>query len=148
MPTSARWTHDSLGDLRVLITLRDPERVLGGYWELPGGKVEGDESPRDAVVRELREEVGITVEPITELLPIEHTYEHASVRLLPFVCRRLHGKPEPIDVEEVRWVKLTDLSSYDFLEASLPVITELIESLREGAAASPTPCDTMPTDPE
>ena len=61
---------------RILITLRSDDQVLGGHWELPGGKLEPDESPRDAVVRELREEVGIFRERVTDL-ELRRYYEMA-----------------------------------------------------------------------
>ena len=112
-------------DVRVLITLRSTTRVLGGLWELPGGKIEQDETVEQAVVRELREEVGITVEPIHELDAVEHDYDHAHIRLLPFVCRRVDGQPRAIDVDEVRWAALDELDRFHFPEASGPVLEAL-----------------------
>lgn len=111
--------------LRLLITLRKTKGVLGGLWELPGGKIEPGESPEAAAVRELQEEVGIVVKPIAELPTVEHTYEHAHVRLRPFVCRRLHGMPDPIEVDDAKWVGLEELEHYAFPEASLPVLEAL-----------------------
>ncbi len=112
-------------DARVLITLRGTARVLGGLWELPGGKIEANETVEQAVVRELREEVGITVEPIHELDAVEHVYDHAHIRLLPCICRRVDGLPRALEVDEVRWVALDDLDDYCFPEASGPVLEAL-----------------------
>ncbi len=114
-------------ELRVLITLRSAERVLAGHWELPGGKLEADESAEQAVVRELFEEVGIMVEPMCALTPVEHAYEHAHVRLLPYVCRRVSGQPSALEVDAVRWVSLDELDAYRFPQASWPVVTELMK---------------------
>lgn len=108
--------------LRALIARRKREQVLGGYWELPGGKIETDESAAHAVERELFEEIGIRVRPVIELQAVEHVYDHAHVRLLPFVCCRVEGHPRAIEVDEVRWVGLDELDSYRFPDASLPVI--------------------------
>lgn len=132
---------------RILITLRSDKQVLAGHWELPGGKIEPDESPHDAVVRELREEVGIDVEPIAELAPVDHDYPHASIRLLPYVCRHISGKPTALEVEDVRWVASNELADYRFPEASLPVIAELMDWIEQQDDAIPTPRGTMTGDP-
>lgn len=125
----AAWGTADPEHVRVLITRRRAEQVLGDYWELPGGKLEADESPEQAVVRELREEVGIEVRPIAPLPCVEHAYEHATVRLLPFVCRRVQGVARPIDVAAVRWVAPGELGAYHFPAASLPVIDALLAGL-------------------
>lgn len=111
--------------LRVLITLRRRERVLGGLWELPGGKVEAGETIEAAVVRELREEVGIEVLPLAALDAVDHVYEHAHVRLLPYVCARVGGLPRALEVDDVRWVGLDGLEAFAFPQASWPVIAAL-----------------------
>ncbi|MGB0768491.1 MAG: (deoxy)nucleoside triphosphate pyrophosphohydrolase [Phycisphaeraceae bacterium] len=115
---------------RILITLRHAAQVLAHHWELPGGKVEPHETPRQAVVRELREEVGIAVEPLAQLPPVDHDYPHAAVRLIPFVCRRIAGKPSPVEVAQTRWVRPKDLDQHAFPKASLPVLESLRAWLR------------------
>lgn len=122
---------DIKSTLRILITRRKAEQVLGGYWELPGGKVEPDESPSDAAIRELREEVGIEIKPIDALETTDHRYEHAHVRLIPFICEHISGTPEPLHVDEVRWVTPDRLTDYTFPQASLPVIASLIRWLKQ-----------------
>ncbi|MEM6259352.1 MAG: (deoxy)nucleoside triphosphate pyrophosphohydrolase [Planctomycetota bacterium] len=115
---------------RVLITKRKAARILGGLWELPGGKVEPNESARQAVIRELREEVAIEVEPIAQLEQVEHRYDHAHVRLIPFICKRVAGTPQALEVDELRWVSPQNLANYSFPEASLPVIQSLAQWLK------------------
>jgi len=110
---------------RILITRRKAEQVLPGLWELPGGKLEPGESPRQAVVRELREEVGIEVTPVADLAPVQHRYDHAHVRLIPFICKHLAGKPRPLHVDELRWVRPDQLADFPFPDASMPVLHEL-----------------------
>lgn len=114
---------------RILITRRKPEQVLGGLWELPGGKRELNETPSDAVVRELHEEVGIDTLPVATLDTVDHRYDHAHVRLYPFICKHLAGTPRPLQVDAVRWVTPDTLADYEFPQASQPVLAQLIRWL-------------------
>jgi mutator protein MutT len=118
---------------RILITRRTADQVLAGLWELPGGKLEPDETAAQAVVRELHEEVGIEVTPIASLAPVEHRYDHAHVRLLPFICHLVAGTPQPLHVDEVRWVTADQLPDFAFPDASLPVLDELTQWLADNA---------------
>lgn len=106
------------GALDVLIARRGAEQVLGGFWEFPGGKRRADESLRDCVVREVKEEVDLNVEPVEALSVIEHRYEHATVRLAPYLCRWLGGEPRAVETEQVRWVRVEDLGGYAFPPAN------------------------------
>jgi len=117
------------GRERVLITRRPDDRPLGGLWELPGGKLEPGEAAEAAVVRELREEVGIEARVIGTLPTVEHAYEHARVRLLPFWCEVVEGEPRAIDVAEVAWVEPAELSRRPFPEANRPLIESIIAAL-------------------
>jgi len=118
--------EQSNGTWRVLIARRPDELVLGGYWELPGGKVEPDEAADQCVAREFLEELGVQV-AVGEALPvIEHEYEHAHVRLHPFLCSKLSGEPKNLEVAEHRWVPAEDLDDYRFPQAN----TELIQQVK------------------
>ncbi|MEM9345819.1 MAG: (deoxy)nucleoside triphosphate pyrophosphohydrolase [Planctomycetota bacterium] len=142
--------HDAARPARVLITKRKAAQVLGGYWELPGGKVEPNEAAPKAVIRELREEVGIEVQPIDQLEQAEHHYDHAHVRLIPFICRWIAGTPQALEVDQVRWVSPHDLTNYAFPEASLPVIQSLtrwLERNNETLGAANRPATDTPALP-
>ena len=90
-------------DGTYLLGRRPAGRVYAGWWEFPGGKVEAGERPRDALARELREELGIAVERADPWLLREFTYPHASVRLHFFRVRRWSGDPVPQEHDAIRW---------------------------------------------
>lgn len=116
------------GGPRLLICQRKPDVPLGGLWEFPGGKLEPGESPEQAAVREVREELGIDVAPVGRLGPITHTYPHATVTLTPILCRHLAGEPNAVDCADWRWVHRTELAQYPFPEANAPLLACLAES--------------------
>lgn len=112
---------------RVLLTQRKKGSHLAGAWEFPGGKVEPGEDPRDALVRELREEIGIEV---TVEDPVEvtfHAYPEKSVLLLFFAVTRRHGSPDPqpIDVAAVQWARSDTLDDALFPPADVPILAKV-----------------------
>ena len=110
------------GGWRVLIAKRKDETVLGGYWELPGGKREPGETMETCLAREFREEVGLEVS-VGEALPvISHVYPHAHVVLHPFFCKRVSGEPANLQVAEHRWVSPEELTQFRFPEANAELI--------------------------
>lgn len=120
---------------RFLITRRRSDTVYGGWWEFPGGKIEPGETPDQAVVRELYEEVAADARVIARLPLRTHTYEHATVRLHPLVCQLAPHSPEPrpVEVDECRWTSLAELDRDTFLPANGP----LLDSLRDYLASRP-----------
>jgi mutator protein MutT len=113
----------------VLIARRPAGAVLSGLWELPGGKVESGESPRDCLVREFREELGVGVRVGEALEVIEHDYPHGRVRLHPFLCTPQNGEPRNLQVAEHRWVTPEELSRYDFPPANRELMEHLTRRL-------------------
>jgi 8-oxo-dGTP diphosphatase len=95
-------------------------------WEFPGGKIEEGEQPRDAMRRELEEELGIVAEVGTEVVRIVHEYPGGgSVELRFFEVRNYHGEIENRIFREIRWVKRQELLGLDFLEADLGLVNNL-----------------------
>jgi 8-oxo-dGTP diphosphatase len=112
---------------RVLLTQRKAGAHLEGLWEFPGGKIGDDEDPRDALVRELREEIGVEV---TVGAPIENTffrYPQKTVLLLFYEVTRKPGSPEPriIDVADMRWATRADLDTLSFPPADVDVVNRI-----------------------
>jgi 8-oxo-dGTP diphosphatase len=112
---------------RVLLTQRKGGTHLAGAWEFPGGKVEPDEDPRAALVRELTEEIGVaaTVGDIIEVT--FHRYPSKSVLLLFYEASLAPGSPEPraIDVAAVRWAEASELRDELFPPADVAVLAKV-----------------------
>jgi 8-oxo-dGTP diphosphatase len=114
---------------RVLLTQRKVGAHLEGLWEFPGGKVESGEDPRDALVRELREEIGIDAR-VGEAVDVTfHRYEDAdkSVLLLFFEATRTDNskEPEALDVAAFRWADISDLDTLRFPPADGPIVIKV-----------------------
>lgn len=120
-------------DRRVLLSRRKAGGHLAGAWEFPGGKVEAGEDPRDALTRELREELGIevTVGDIVECTFHHYAEAQKSVLLLFFAARRTADSPPPqaLDVAEVRWASHGDLRDEEFPPADVAVLAKVRAAL-------------------
>ena len=118
---------------RVLLTQRKAGTHLAGAWEFPGGKVEDGEDPREALRRELREEVGIEAQ-VGEIVDVTfHRYDDAkkAVLLLFFAATREAHSPEPraVDVAAARWAAREELRDEDFPPADVAMLRKVRRSL-------------------
>ncbi len=112
---------------RVLLSQRKAGTHLEGAWELPGGKVEPGEDPRDALVRELREELGVVAE-VGDIVEVTfHRYPTKSVLLLFYEARLAEGSPPPqaLDVAAVKWAGPADLRDELFPPADVAVLAKV-----------------------
>lgn len=113
-------------DQHVLITQRGQKTDMGGYWEFPGGKIESQETPEEALKRELFEELGITIHKprfITELL---HEYPHRTVLLYVYHVTQYSGLAHCCEKQQgMRWVRMDALPQYQLLEAAFRLIPYL-----------------------
>jgi A/G-specific adenine glycosylase len=107
---------------RLLLDRRPDDAMLGGLWELPGGKPEAGETLDQAVVREVREEVGLDVESLGLLAKVDHAYSHLRVTLHAFRCRRIRGRTRAIGCAAVAWVPFARLSEYPIPAATRKVL--------------------------
>jgi len=112
-------------DGKLLIAQRREGRHGALRWEFPGGKIEKDEDPRESLVREVKEELGIDIAVTEPVEIIFHRYPERSVLLLFYKCRWISGEPQAIDCKAFAWVLPGDLMSYDFLEGDLAFIRRL-----------------------
>jgi 8-oxo-dGTP diphosphatase len=110
---------------RVLIAQRPASKHMGGRWEFPGGKVGVRESEREALIRELREELGVVARGPQFCLRLTHAYPDRTVELSFWIVRDFAGAPRSLDGQQLLWVPAADLGQQDILEADRPFIEAL-----------------------
>ena len=116
---------------RILIAQRPEGKQLAGLWEFPGGKVEKGETPEDALVRELVEELGIETKA-ADLVPItfaSHSYENLHLLMPLYACRTWRGTPQAQEHSGLEWVKPENLQDYPMPPADEPLIAALRDLL-------------------
>ena len=111
-------------DGRVLLARRPSHKELGGLWEFPGGKLKVGETPEAALIRELKEELGIDV-PLQCLAPLtfaSFSYEKFHLLMPLYICRKWEGEPEPVEGQKLAWVRPQNLRNYPMPPADEPLI--------------------------
>lgn len=111
-------------DGRILLAQRPEGKSLAGLWEFPGGKVEAGETPEAALIRELREELGIDTKEscLAPLTFASHSYDDFHLLMPLFACRRWQGIPTPREGQTLAWVRASDLRNYPMPPADIPLI--------------------------
>jgi 8-oxo-dGTP diphosphatase len=113
-------------DDTLLVCQRTRHQTMPLKWEFPGGKIEEGEQPRDALRRELEEELGILATIGDEVARIQHEYPNGGIVELRFyVVREYRGELENRIFREIRWAKPEELPKFDFLEADLTLVKDL-----------------------
>jgi len=122
-------------DGRVLIAQRPAGKSMAGLWEFPGGKVEKGEKPEDTVIREMNEELGVTIQEacLAPFIFASHTYPDFHLLMPLFLCRRWEGIAQACEGQKVAWVRPKDLAlnaeRYPMPPADLPLIPLLRDLL-------------------
>ena len=124
-------------DGRVLLAQRPHGKAMAGLWEFPGGKVEAGETPEAALIRELREELGIDTAAscLAPLSFVSHAYDQQAgttafhLLMMLYVCRRWHGRPQPLEGGTLKWVRPGQLRDYPMPPADKPLIAALQDLL-------------------
>ena len=118
-------------DKRVLIAQRPQGKTLAGLWEFPGGKVERGERPEQTLIRELHEEIGITVKSdcLAPLTFASHLYEDFHLLMPLYVCRRWQGTVTALEGQKLAWVRPNRLRDYPMPPADEPLVSHLMTLL-------------------
>ncbi len=118
-------------DGRVLIARRPEGKPMASLWEFPGGKIEDGERPEQSLIRELKEELGITVSEacLAPLTFASHSYPDFQLLMPLYVCRRWEGTARPMEGQNLAWVKPSQLRDYEMPPADVPLIAHLIALL-------------------
>ncbi len=118
-------------DGRVLLAQRPEGKSMAGLWEFPGGKVETGETPEAALIRELREELGIDTwkSCLAPLTFASHAYDDFHLLMPVFACRKWQGFVRPMEGQVLKWVRVADLRDYPMPQADKPLIAVLRDLL-------------------
>lgn len=118
-------------DGRVLLTQRPPGKKLAGMWEFPGGKVEKNETPEAALVRELHEELHLDISAAC-LAPFafaSHAYDDFHLLMPLYICRRWAGQPDPREGQAMKWVRPIKMRELEMPPADIPLVAMLRDLL-------------------
>lgn len=115
------------GDGRVLLARRPAGKAMAGLWEFPGGKIESGETPEQALIRELSEELGIDTwaSCLAPLTFASHSYPDFHLLMPLYACRKWQGTPVAREHDALKWVRATDLRSYPMPPADIPLVAIL-----------------------
>ncbi len=118
------------GEGRVLIAQRPAHKQLGGLWEFPGGKVEPGETPEAALIRELKEELNVIVEPdaLDPFAFASHSYQDFHLLMPLYVAKTWRGEPVAQEAQALAWVKPAKLRAYPMPPADVGLVERLIEA--------------------
>ena len=117
---------------RFLICQRPRHKARGSLWEFVGGKVEPGESKEEALIRECREELSITVQPGEVFMEVTHTYPDLTVHLTLFHAAIREGVPQKLEHNDIRWITVSEIGQYEFCPADEVILERLKQMRKDG----------------
>ena len=109
-----------------MICQRPPHKARGMLWEFVGGKVEAGESREEALVRECREELGVTITPDGLFATVTHTYPDLTVHLSVYTAHIAHGIPQKIEHNDIKFITKNQIPQYDFCPADEAILQKIM----------------------
>jgi len=110
----------------VLLGKRIKGKSLKGYWEFPGGKIEKGENAQTCIIREVKEELGVLVQPTSFLKQIKHAYTHFSITMDAYHCDYLQGPPKTLGCDNWKWIAPQEISLLPFPKANHKLFDKII----------------------
>jgi 8-oxo-dGTP diphosphatase len=114
---------------RLLAAQRSNTMSLPLKWELPGGKIEPNETSEQCLIREIKEELNIEVVIIKALTPNTHNYPLITIQLIPFVCNQISGEIELKEHTNFKWLNTNELLDLDWADADIPILSHYLNYL-------------------
>lgn len=114
-------------DGKILCAKRGKGKSLAGFWEFPGGKIEKDETPKQALEREIKEEFLCEVSIKKKIITASYEYDFAIVELTTFFCEPISKEIQLTEHECIKWLPISELSSLEWAPADVPTINILVK---------------------
>lgn len=112
-------------DGKFMICQRPKNKARALLWEFVGGKVEKGESREDALVRECKEELDVTVKPLDVFCTVDHVYPDITIRLVLFNAEILSGEPKLLEHADLKWISADDIDNYEFCPADKEILEKI-----------------------
>lgn len=117
--------HNEIGN--ILCALRSENMTLSGYWEFPGGKIKTSETPEEALIREIKEELSCEVTVGAFIEDTTYAYDTFTIRLETYFAEIKNGIPVPEEHKELRWVPFQELHTLNWAPADIPAVERVIQ---------------------
>ncbi|MEH7514276.1 8-oxo-dGTP diphosphatase MutT [Gottfriedia acidiceleris] len=111
---------------QILCALRSPDMSIPNSWEFPGGKIEKNEKPEEALVREIQEELGCEISIADLVEDVIHEYPNIIVNLITYEAKIISGAPVANEHAKIEWKEISDLKELEWAPADLPTVEKLI----------------------
>ena len=112
-------------DGKFMICQRPENKARALLWEFVGGKVEKGESREDALVRECKEELDVTVNPLDVFCTVDHVYPDITIRLVLFNAEIVSGEPKLLEHADLKWISANDIDNYEFCPADKEILEKI-----------------------